>query len=177
MSPRPEFQPTLQGEHVHLSPLQADDFEALHAAASDPEIWALHPFATRWQRDVFRGFFDECLGSLGGLCVRDAKTGNVIGHTRYSTLMCEPDEVEIGWTFLARAYWGGGTNGEMKRLMLDHIFDFTPRVIFRVGETNWRSRRAVEKIGGVLTDRIDHFDMAGEPARHVVYAIGRENWA
>ena len=63
---------------------------------------------------------------------------------------CEPGEVEIGWTFLARRLWGGRFNGAMKRLMLDHAFRFVDTVIFRIGETNLRSRRAVEKIGGRL---------------------------
>lgn len=58
-------------------------------------------------------------------------------------------KVEIGWTFLARAYWGGVYNGEMKRLMLRHAFRFVDGVVFLVGKQNVRSQRAVEKIGGV----------------------------
>lgn len=57
--------------------------------------------------------------------------------------------VEIGWTFLARDYWGGTYNREMKRLMLEHAFRFVDRVFFNVGATNYRSQRAMEKIGGV----------------------------
>ena len=38
----------------------------------------------------------------------------------------------------------------MKRLMLNHAFRFVDRVVFLVGPQNWRSRKAVEKIGGVL---------------------------
>ena len=61
--------------------------------------------------------------------------------------------VEIGWTFLARAYWGGTYNAELKRLMLDHAFRFVERVLFVVGVTNFRSQKAVEKIGGVRVGR------------------------
>ena len=49
---------------------------------------------------------------------------------------------------MARSQWGG-YNGEMKRLMLGHAFRFVSSVIFLVGPQNLRSRRAVEKIGGV----------------------------
>jgi RimJ/RimL family protein N-acetyltransferase len=38
----------------------------------------------------------------------------------------------------------------MKRLMLEHAFGFVESVVFLVGPENMRSRRAVEKIGGVL---------------------------
>jgi len=58
--------------------------------------------------------------------------------------------VEIGWTFLARSHWGGVYNREMKSLMLTHAFRFAERVVFVIGPQNWRSRKAVEKIGGVL---------------------------
>ncbi len=57
--------------------------------------------------------------------------------------------VEMGWTVLARSHGGGAYNGEMKRLMLRHAFRFVGRVVFVVGPYNFRSRRAVEKIGGV----------------------------
>ena len=49
----------------------------------------------------------------------------------------------------ARTYWGGRYNGEMKRLMLDHAFRFVDSVVFLIAPTNFRSQRAVEKIGAV----------------------------
>ena len=39
----------------------------------------------------------------------------------------------------------------MKRLMLAHAFRFVDSVVFLVGPKNWRSQRAMEKIGGVRT--------------------------
>ena len=45
--------------------------------------------------------------------------------------------------------------------MLDHAFASVDRVIFLVGETNIRSRKAVEKIGGHLTAREHRAEMAG----------------
>ena len=37
----------------------------------------------------------------------------------------------------------------MKRLMLGHAFRFVQSVVFLVGPQNFRSQRAMEKIGGV----------------------------
>jgi len=56
----------------------------------------------------------------------------VIGCTRYCNLKQGESEIEIGWTFLERAFWGGGVNGEMKSLMLDPAFRFVERVVFVV---------------------------------------------
>src|SRR6202012_4723224 len=87
----------------------------------------------------------------GGLVAIERASGAIVGFSRYSMSRCEPGEVEMGWAFPAPARcWGGHVNGAMKRLMLDHAFRFVDTVIFRIGETNLRSRRAVEKIGGQL---------------------------
>ena len=40
-------------------------------------------------------------------------------------------------------------NGEMKALMPRHAFRFVKSVVFLIGPQNLRSRRAIEKIGGV----------------------------
>lgn len=144
-----DLQPTLDGDLLELRPLHEDDFNNLYAVASDPELWAQHPANDRWQPDVFRQFFDEALECNGALVIIDKATGRMIGSSRYHAYSLELDEVEIGWTFLARSHWGGTYNREIKRLMLKHAFGFVSNVTFRVGVTNWRSQRAMEKIGGV----------------------------
>jgi len=147
-----EPQPTLKGELLWLRPLRPEDWDELYAVASDPLIWEQHPSSDRYKEEVFRGFFSEALQSGGGLVVIDSKDGRVIGSSRFHGYDEEKSEVEIGWTFLARAYWGGAYNREMKRLMLEHAFRFVENVIFVIGSQNWRSRKAVEKIGGVLVE-------------------------
>lgn len=144
-----DLQPTLRGDLLELRPLRVDDFDALYAAASDPLIWAQHPERDRYKRDVFENFFKGAIASGGAFAVIDRLTGRIIGSSRYAGCNERTSEIEIGWTFLARAYWGGAYNREMKRLMLDHAFRFVERVIFLVGPTNFRSQRAMEKIGGV----------------------------
>ncbi|MBX9732383.1 MAG: GNAT family N-acetyltransferase [Sphingomonas sp.] len=174
MKEQPPFnsQPTLIGETVALSPLRPEDWDALFAVAADPLIWEVHPAHDRWQEPVFRQFFANAMDSGGCLVIRDKATGEVIGSSRYDPRRAEPGEVEIGWTFLARAYWGGATNREVKRLMIAHALRWFDSVVFMVGETNIRSRRAMEKIGGhLLPGRTPVFDMAGTPSPHVIYAI------
>lgn len=144
-----ELQPTLKGQLVELRPLRAEDFLALYAVAADPLIWEQHPNSDRYEEPVFKVFFQEALECGGALLATDSQAGQVIGSSRFYGYDEARSEIEIGWTFLARSYWGGSYNGEMKRLMLQHAFRFVDRVVFRVGEHNLRSRRAVEQIGGV----------------------------
>ena len=145
---RIDLQPTLRGELIELRPLRSADFDELYAVAADPLIWEQHPASDRHEERVFREFFREALASRGALVVLDARDGRIIGSSRYHAWDAARKEVEIGWTFLARRYWGGLYNGELKRLMLDHAFGFVDRVVFLVGPRNIRSQRAVEKIGG-----------------------------
>ena len=162
-------QPHLRGRLLELRPLRADDFPALFDVASDPLIWEQHPEWHRYQEPTFRAFFAEALGSGGALVALDRATGRIIGSSRYHGYDPAAGVVEIGWTFLARGYWGGRYNGEMKRLMLQHAFQSVGRVIFIIGPDNRRSRRAVEKIGAVLVDT------AGSPDK-VVYELTPEMW-
>ena len=167
------LQPHLVGDLLELRPLRADDWEGLFAAAADPLIWQLHPSYDRYKEEVFRKYFQEALESRGALAAVDRKTQKIIGSSRYFWHGPEASELEIGWTFLARSHWGGVYNGEMKRLMLAHAFTFVDRVIFLVGATNLRSRKAVEKIGAVLTDRREDRILHGNTVEHVVYQINK----
>jgi N-acetyltransferase len=144
-----DLQPHLKGELIELRPLAPEDWHELFAVASDPLIWEQHPENDRYKEDVFKIFFEGALESGGAFVVVDTKTQQIIGSTRFHGYDPKKSEVEIGWTFLARKYWGGRYNREMKQLMLAHAFEFVENVVFFVGENNIRSKRATEKIGAV----------------------------
>ena len=144
-----ERQPVLTGSLLQLRPLRPEDWAGLFAVASDPLLWAQHPDSDRYKEDVFRQFFADALSSGGALVAIERTSGEIVGSSRYHDFDAERSVVEIGWSFLARRCWGGRYNGEMKRLMLEHAFRTVERVVFIIGPENHRSRRAVEKIGGV----------------------------
>src|ERR1700728_1186588 len=144
-----ELQPTLCGELVTLRPLRAEDWDVLFSVASDPLIWEHHPQHDRYKEEVFREYFRGAMESGGAFLVLDAKTGEVIGSTRYYEYHEAQSEIEIGWTFLARSRWGGAYNREMKRLLLHHALQFVETVVFLLGPNNMRSQGAMKKIGGI----------------------------
>jgi hypothetical protein len=73
-------------------------------------------------------------------------------------------------TFLARAYWRGSYNAEIKQRMLENALSFADPAVFWIGEANIRSRRAVEKISRVLRDGVNYRDVAGDHP-YVFYEI------
>jgi len=143
-----DLQPTLRGDLIEVRPLCPDDFDALFDAARDPLIWEQHPERDRYTPEVFRRYFDGGIASGGAFAVVDLLSGRIIGSSRYADYKPEKREIEIGWTFLERAFWGGEYNRELKKLMIDHALRFVDRVVFRIGENNLRSQKAIEKIGG-----------------------------
>jgi RimJ/RimL family protein N-acetyltransferase len=171
-------QPVLEGERLLLRPLTSEDWDALYAVASDPQVWALHPAHDRWREPVFRAFFDDALANEGALAAIEKASGEIVGSSRFQGYdPAAGGSVEIGWSFLARRLWGGGYNAEMKRLMLAHALQHVERVLFRVGADNVVSRGAMKNIGGRLTDRTEVKEMAGQPVVHVIYEIDRAGFA
>ena len=131
------------------------------------------PESDRYKEDIFHQFFAGALNSGGALVVIDRATGQMIGSSRYHGFDAAKRVIEIGWTFLARRYWGGTYNAEMKRLMLEHAFKAVDEVLFVIGPQNRRSRRAVEKIGAV--DRGVAPDARGR--KRVVYVLTKAAFA
>ncbi len=168
-----DLQPTLIGELVVLRPTVPEDWDAMYAVASDPLIWEQHPANDRWQEAEFRRYFADALASGGGLTIVDKASGRIIGASRYYGHRPDLDEIEIGWTFLARDYWGGAHNREVKKLMLDHVHRFVGTVVFLVGEHNLRSQGAMAKIGGVRRPEMLTRDYNSGTHRQVVFEIRR----
>jgi len=166
-----DLQPHLKGELIELRPLKAADWNELFAVASDSLIWEQHPERDRYREDVFRIFFKEALESGGAFVIIDPKIQQIIGSTRFYGYDPEKSEIEIGWTFLARKYWGGRYNAEMKQLLLNHAFKFVESVVFLVGENNVRSQKAMEKVGAVKVGTATRTHGTRPPARNVKYVI------
>jgi N-acetyltransferase len=171
-----DLQPNLEGELLELRPLTPGDWDDLFAAASDPLIWEQHPERDRNRENVFRVFFREALECGGAFVVIDKQSQQIIGSTRFHGYDPEKSEIEIGWTFLARKYWGGRYNAEMKRLLLNHAFTFVENVVFFVGEKNLRSQKAMEKIGAAKVGLVERQYGNHPPALNVKYAI-KKPWA
>ena len=171
-----DIQPILVGKNITLRPLLREDFSALYQVASDPVIWEMHPDSTRYKRDIFEErYFVDAIASGGALVVLDNQSGRIIGASRYYKYNPKQQEISIGFTFLEPAKWGNGTNGEMKELMLSHIFSYVQAAWFHVGENNLRSRKAIEKLGATLSYKEDR-ELDGSPYVQLYYKLGSSEY-
>lgn len=164
-------QPILQDDSVILTPLRSDEFEELLSVSSDPLIWAQHPNPDRWQREVFRTYFDGAMASAGAFMIRNKTSGIAIGSTRFYDHDADASEIKIGYTFFSRDQWGRGTNQRVKRLMLDYAFGHVKQVIFHVGADNLRSRIAMQRLGAQLIGELEVAYFGEPPKKNVVFRI------
>jgi RimJ/RimL family protein N-acetyltransferase len=167
----------LKNEIIQLIPLQETDFSALYKVASDPLVWEQHPNKLRYQRDVFQNFFEGAMLSKGAFLIRDTKTNEVIGCSRYYDFNENENSTEtsvlIGYTFIGRNFWGRGYNKALKKLMLDYAFQFVEKVYFHIGAHNYRSQKAIEKIGAVKVDEFEVEYYGEESKLNFVYLINK----
>ena len=176
---------SLPGRHVVLEPLGRQHRAALAEVIRDGELWAIqetyvpHPD----QLDAFFAEADERFAAQDELpfVIVDRTTNAVVGSTRFMHIDREHRSVEIGFTFIARAWQGTQVNRESKYLLLKHAFESWRciRVQLLADARNERSRRAITRIGakeeGVLRRHLIRRD--GTVRDSVVHNIVAEEWA
>ncbi|WP_312331191.1 GNAT family N-acetyltransferase [Sphingobacterium sp.] len=167
---------TLENDHVLLRIMDPSDFEALYQVAKDPLIWEQHPNKDRWKEDVFRQFFEAALASKSAYLIYDKKNHACIGSTRYYGLDQVGQSIFVGFTFYARAYWGVGINPLVKEMMFDFAFNFVDSIFMHVGAENYRSQKAVERLGAIkVAERTVSY--INEPERkNFEYVLEKSFW-
>jgi RimJ/RimL family protein N-acetyltransferase/uncharacterized RDD family membrane protein YckC len=169
-------QPVLQDDKILLRPLKTGDEDMLYEAASDPLVWEQHPSKDRYLREVFQEFFEEAMESGGAFAVIDKMSQRIIGTTRFYPVNESDDAIEIGWTFLAREFWGGETNRRMKSLLINYAFRFVHHILFYIGENNFRSQKAVEKLGAVRVTELNGVALEKVNEVPVIYMLAKKKW-
>jgi RimJ/RimL family protein N-acetyltransferase len=162
----------LENNFVALVPLTEQDFERLYSVASDPLVWQQHPSANRYERNVFQEFFAEAVKSKTAFLILEKNSGAVIGSTRFYDYNEAQNSVAIGFTFLARNYWGGKYNRAVKELMLNYAFTHVDKVIFHIGATNTRSQIATSRFGVIKTSE---FIVEGDRLSYE-YTVNKDTW-
>ncbi len=170
------LQPTLDNELVRIRPLSLLDYDMLFQVASDKEIWGQHTTTDRWQPDGFVTFFDDAMRSKGTVVIIDKVTDNIIGASRYHIEDGFTSAIEIGWSFLAKKYWGGQYNRSFKSLMIDHALVSKEDVLFLIAMDNLRSQRAIEKLGAERLLKRDNPQYFRREKTHYTYRITQTIW-
>jgi RimJ/RimL family protein N-acetyltransferase len=145
----------LEHGDIRLQPLEAKHAPDLLAAA-DRELFRFTPqMPPEWsvagfERDIARV---NALANVVAFAIVHRPSGRAIGRTTYMDIQAVNRGVEIGRTWIGRAWQGTTVNPTCKFLMLRHAFEsLTPpavRVQFCTGGTNLHSQAAIAKLGAV----------------------------
>lgn len=182
----------MQGREAQLEPLDPSHVAELLAVA-DPELSQIpSPASVGWSVPKFESAVSRLLFAPGTVpfAVRHVPSGLIVGRATYVEISVRHRRVEIGATWIARAFHTTAVNPEIKYLMLRHAFETVRptalRVQFTTDESNERGQRAFEKLGamreGVLRQhRIvlgDSDPRSSSQFRNtVVYSVIADEWA
>ncbi|CAA9448665.1 hypothetical protein AVDCRST_MAG82-3589 [uncultured Rubrobacteraceae bacterium] len=175
----------LEGGVVRLEPLARRHERGLFEAAQDGRVWRWMPYDPSGSPQTFHAWIEDALaaseaGNEGAFATVDAATGGAIGSTRYLALRPEDGVLEIGWTWLAPAYWQTGANVEAKLLMLEHAFGDLGclRVEFKTDARNERSRAALAALPAQFEGifRKHMLVRGGERRDSAYYSIIDDEW-
>jgi N-acetyltransferase len=174
----------LEGHGVRLEPLSVEHEKGLAEAAKDGKLWELW-FTSVPEPEKTRAYIDIALqgqkeGHMLPWVVRDAKSGTLLGSTRYHDIIPAADRVEIGYTWYAKRCQRTHVNSACKVLLFAHAFDSLKcKVVgLRTDNFNFRSQRAIEALGAKKDGVIRHHwpRRDGSIRDTVMYSVLAHEW-
>jgi RimJ/RimL family protein N-acetyltransferase len=181
IAPKPA---TLEANGIRLEPLSKDHREGLDRAAADGKLWELFftsvPAPGETEAYINTALEGQKAGHMLPWVVRDVKTGDLLGSTRYHDIIAVADRVEIGYTWYAQRCQRTHVNSTCKLLLLEHGFEkLGCKVIgLRTDNFNFRSQRAIEALGAKKDGVIRHHwpRRDGSIRDTVMYSILAAEW-
>lgn len=175
---------TLENDYVKLSPLTIENYHDLFPIASQDKLVQYSPSDIKTPPSL-KNYVEIALeqqrrSTSIPFIIYDKRANKYAGCTRYMNINPKNKVLEIGSTWIGREFQGSGLNSQMKLLMLDHAFNDMgfEKVEFRIDERNLRSRKAVEKLGGILEGvlRKNVYLLNGFKRNTCCYGILKEEW-
>jgi RimJ/RimL family protein N-acetyltransferase len=170
----------LESGQLLLRPLQLEDFNTLLELTQDASLWTYftHDLSTLAGLETWAaGHFS---GDRFQFVVIDKRSGKLLGSTGFGNYFPRDQRIEIGWTWLGKAFQGTGINTQMKSLMLQYAFEELGmlRVEFKTDVLNLPARQALLRLGateeGVL--RSHTLMTKGRRRDTIYYSFLRGEW-
>lgn len=175
--------PLLRTSRLDLRDLTLDDFAAVHAYASDPEVVRYMPWGPNTEQDT-RDFLERAVAMAGQeprrdwqLAVVDREDDALLGAAGLHADERE-HQAMLGYCYHPRA-WGRGIATEVAEILVGFGFEVLDlhRVWAGCDPDNTLSARVLEKVGMTLEGRLREDTLIrGEPRDTLVYGILSRDW-
>ena len=174
----------LENDVVLLRPVELSDIEAIVEAANDKRIWE-HMSVNLLTKEAVEKYVENAIVERKSqvsymFVIIEKKTNRVVGCTSFLDISMAHKRLEIGATWLNPAVWRTQINTNCKYLLLKYCFEQLKlnRVQIKTGHENFRSQKAIERIGAVKEGILrNHMIRKEGIIRHtVMYSIIKEEW-
>ena len=175
---------TLQTDLVRLEPLLPEHAWALEAAARDGELWNLRvtsvPAPGETAAYIATALQGQQAGHMLPFVVRDVKSAQIIGSTRYHDIVLGVERLEIGYTWYAKTWQRSHVNTSAKLLLMQHAFETlgAQLVGWRTDLLNNASQAAIERLGAQKDGVLRHHALRrdGSVRDTVMYSMTVDEW-
>lgn len=176
----------LENDRVLLRPLVAEDIDVLRPVAFQDETLLQYSPSGVYNEKLLSNYIKNALSGKANLhhysfVIFDKKMQEYAGSTSFGYISTVDLRLEIGWTWIGRAFQGTGLNHACKRLLLTYAFEVLDfeRVELRADRRNTVSRRAIEKIGGQQEGLLRSHTVMSDGYRRdtVFYGLLKSEWA
>lgn len=174
----------LEGPRVRLEHLHGKHLPSLRAHCNDDALFEftaqIPPFVSE---ETTNRWLEAALLETDQFpfAIIDKASGEAIGSTRFADIQPKNHKIEIGWTFVARAFWRTHVNTECKFLLMRYAFEEwgALRVSLKANSVNTRSRVAIERIGATYEGTLRNFRLnprTGKPIDSSYYSVIAPEW-
>jgi N-acetyltransferase len=175
----------LQNKRALLRPLVAEDrlnLQAVGTAHTDLVQYSPYKIHTP---ELLAQYIDVSLkekinGRRYPFAIYDKQKEAWAGSTSVAAISNKDKRLEIGWTWIGKAFQQTGLNRACKFLLLSYAFEELQfeRVEFKTDARNQTSRTAIEKIGGQYEGALRSHTVMPDGFRRstVYYSILKEEW-
>ena len=179
-----DFNKTLETDKVILRPLRREDYDRFIEMTEDKNLWTYFTNDLS-DKTALRTWVETAVQQIKdkkrlAFSIINKRTNSLVGSTSIGNISERDKRVEIGWTWLSRAFQGKGLNDHSKYLLLKYCFEELgcERVEFKTDVLNIPARNALERIGAVEEGILrSHTLMTNNRRRDTIfYSILKPEW-
>ena len=174
----------LETQKVLLRPIAETDMEDFHHLAQDEDMWQYFSLNLADEKQLKTwmnmAFHEIQMNTRRAFTIIEKSSGTIAGSMSMGNISLHDLRLEIGWSWLGKAFRSTGMNRHSKYAMMKYGFEemHFERIEFKTDVLNQRARKGLENIGGKEEGILrSHMTMWNNRRRDsVYYSVLKNEW-